>query len=1194
MLIKNRKSRFSIKLLSVFISLVLLLSLLPSNMLFSAFAAGENELLAATMADLHYYAQEDLGSKGEALNSLLSQTNTQVLQLEGLLNSGFHAVKEHARIKGLKYLFLAGDLTLNGEKKAHEELAAKLKQLEIDSGVKVYLINGNHDVNDTRATSYKNDVKDSSASLRTSPQDFIDIYSDLVYGQENVTRYIPPEGRWGGSLSYAVSLEGGYRLIAIDGGKYSFDNTDARKDEAETSGKITKDLMTWVAAQAKQAKENGETVIGLTHWNAVETNYVQKNIMQGFVYDNMEDTAEKLADAGVNFLFTGHAHSNDISTTVSDNGETLYDIKTASLGEFPNTFRETLFTKQSDGSVSAQFDLFDVDCELPVVLDGVPYEKPYRETASFNITYQNGNSTEFLAKILNASVDKLFDQVEAKGGLLAFFEETFDFNLQQMLFENLIVDFPIPGTNINLVDSKSILSFVDDIETQIHDKYMMDREYTHSILYGIAQQLAAHPVSSISCDKFLAKYGFGNANTPGTLGDLVFSAMVSMYEGNENNLDDAFLQDVIAKCYSGEFASDLFDLLKDVVLKDLLQDEILAGVQINIQKLLASYGPNISYVAELALKLLLNNNLSALNVINTLLSKNILPEYGTSIDNIAENLINTYMTDSQFEGLGYQFAKVIDGCTSDETPDYDTQYSYTGKVEVPATSANYRLPSMASVVFGSEIKKSYNITWYTKASVTGSDIEIIKANGSNPPAFSSRPSSGDNIKAYSTFVAKEYPGVDLGVIGFFPYDLTLTKHTVQITELDPNQKYYFRIGDASKGWWSEVGMLNAFPEDDSFRFLFVSDSQSQTPYQYQDTWGNVMKSAFEKYSDISFVLHGGDFVDNPDNINQWQWCLDSAQQQLLSSVIVPVSGNHEAMGENAVLNHFALENYPRQDTKSGVYYSFVYENTYIAVLNTNNLTSKGALSDDQVAWLKADIQKSDANWKIVALHKSPYTTGTHANDEDVTALRAQLATLMPELSVDLVLSGHDHIYMRTDVLKNNKVTFYDKNIIDLNGLPLETKFGPDGTIFVVGGTSGVKHYNDAVVSIDFPTPEKEVPSNLPFFSSIRIEKDVLVFEAYSVNGDTAERKDLFAIEKGYAQYLTGDMDYDMKVTAADARLALRASAKLDKVTAADKVVADVDGDGIITAADARIILRVSVNLQAFNNQYVTVKGKTRS
>lgn len=53
----------------------------------------------------------------------------------------------------------------------------------------------------------------------------------------------------------------------------------------------------------------------------------------------------------------------------------------------------------------------------------------------------------------------------------------------------------------------------------------------------------------------------------------------------------------------------------------------------------------------------------------------------------------------------------------------------------------------------------------------------------------------------------------------------------------------------------------------------------------------------------------------------------------------------------------------------------------------------------------------------------------------------------------------------------------------------------------------------------------------------------------------------------------GDVDGDGKVTAADARLALRAAAGLVKLDANAKIAADVNYDGKVTAADAREILR---------------------
>lgn len=64
---------------------------------------------------------------------------------------------------------------------------------------------------------------------------------------------------------------------------------------------------------------------------------------------------------------------------------------------------------------------------------------------------------------------------------------------------------------------------------------------------------------------------------------------------------------------------------------------------------------------------------------------------------------------------------------------------------------------------------------------------------------------------------------------------------------------------------------------------------------------------------------------------------------------------------------------------------------------------------------------------------------------------------------------------------------------------------------------------------------------------------------------------------------TGDLNCDGNVTSADARLALRASAKLETLTAIQAKVADVNGKDGVTSADARLILRVAAKLETFGN-----------
>ena len=93
------------------------------------------------------------------------------------------------------------------------------------------------------------------------------------------------------------------------------------------------------------------------------------------------------------------------------------------------------------------------------------------------------------------------------------------------------------------------------------------------------------------------------------------------------------------------------------------------------------------------------------------------------------------------------------------------------------------------------------------------------------------------------------------------------------------------------------------------------------------------------------------------------------------------------------------------------------------------------------------------------------------------------------------------------------------------------------------------------------------------------------------SGEERKRKLVFAgYEYGVIQSIVtkkmqafrrvmGDLDGDGEVTAADARLALRAAVGLEILNEEQKKAADMDGDGEVTAADARLILRTAVGLE---------------
>ncbi|MBR6361029.1 MAG: metallophosphoesterase, partial [Clostridia bacterium] len=119
-----------------------------------------------------------------------------------------------------------------------------------------------------------------------------------------------------------------------------------------------------------------------------------------------------------------------------------------------------------------------------------------------------------------------------------------------------------------------------------------------------------------------------------------------------------------------------------------------------------------------------------------------------------------------------------------------------------------------------------------------------------------------------------------------------------------------------------------------------------------------------------------------------------------------------------------------------VNYSFDYGNAHIAVLNTNDLFS---VSLAQLKWLENDMNSTDKDWKIIAMHKSPYTLGKDGKWPDALYLQQSLTAVADRCGVDLILSGHDHQYLRTKPLKANKLS-------------------DDGTTYVLLGTAGTKRY----------------------------------------------------------------------------------------------------------------------------------------
>ena len=175
--------------------------------------------------DVHYLSK-DLTDNGDAFNKfVLTGAGKQINYIDEIFSAFTNEVKN----KKPDILIISGDLTSNGEKKSHIDIAKKLDDIEKD-GTLVYVIPGNHDIQNPWARGFKGDKQYVTDNI--SDKDFSGIYSKFGY-EEAITRDK-------NTLSYLAMPSEDVWLLMLDTNQYK---NNATIGFPQTDGQITKILL---------------------------------------------------------------------------------------------------------------------------------------------------------------------------------------------------------------------------------------------------------------------------------------------------------------------------------------------------------------------------------------------------------------------------------------------------------------------------------------------------------------------------------------------------------------------------------------------------------------------------------------------------------------------------------------------------------------------------------------------------------------------------------------------------------------------------------------------------------------------------------------------------------------------------------------------------------------------------------------
>lgn len=305
----------------------------------------------------------------------------------------------------------------------------------------------------------------------------------------------------------------------------------------------------------------------------------------------------------------------------------------------------------------------------------------------------------------------------------------------------------------------------------------------------------------------------------------------------------------------------------------------------------------------------------------------------------------------------------------------------------------------------------------------------------------------------------------------------VNEHTVLLSGLLPNTKYFYTIGSTS----------NDKQGDKENYFITAPKTGNAQPVRIWSIGDFGNGSLAQREVRDSYLRYS---KNHPADL--WIWLGDNAYSygydaqftykvfNLYKSIfkhlpLFPSIGNHDyakkgyldsaSLGTN--FPYFKIFDCPENGECGGVpsktekYYSYNYSNIHFIVLD-----SYGARSDkesDMYKWLSADLKANNARWTICYFHHPPYSRGTHNSDKpgESTDLRQNIIPLLEKYKVDLVMSGHAHDYERTYLLHGHygkQATLTQDMIVDKSdgNSPYYLKSAPDykGTVYVVNGVGG--------------------------------------------------------------------------------------------------------------------------------------------
>ena len=343
------------------------------------------------ITDTHYFA-EKLGCRGEAYREFMKYEQKCFAETQKINEAAFRFLNETDLADTV---LIAGDLSFNGEKESHLGFIELLKELKAH-GKRIFVITAGHDYNDHP---FAFDETGRLAPEGTKREELFDLYYEYGFSEAIA---VDRE-----NLSYVAQLAPGLRLLALN------NDGDCKKNHTYTARQIE-----WILRQTKKAREEGQTMIAMSHYPLLPGVPLFGLLGGEVVMRNADFITTMLADEGVHLCFTGHMHNQAVNKKVTEKGNLFYDVCTGSLIGCPASMRLVTITDNYKVDIKT-LPVPDFDWDMEGLSKDEYFKRQFDMMINTYLTSMRDDPARFLGKLgVKDAPEGLLNVVGKVGGYL--------------------------------------------------------------------------------------------------------------------------------------------------------------------------------------------------------------------------------------------------------------------------------------------------------------------------------------------------------------------------------------------------------------------------------------------------------------------------------------------------------------------------------------------------------------------------------------------------------------------------------------------------------------------------------------------------------------------------------------------------------------------------------------------------------